>query len=92
MSPEAKYLTYRVSAPSVDAPLGTKLLPFVLSVIAGATNVVDFRGLFVAHITGNLVVLAAHVVSGSTVPLAPMLSVPIFMIVLGLVRLSAASL
>jgi uncharacterized membrane protein YoaK (UPF0700 family) len=95
MSPEAKYLTHCVSAPSVDASLGTKLLPFVLSVIAGSTDVISFLGLgglFTAHITGNLVILAAHVVSGGVTPLAPMLSVPIFIIILGLTRLSAAGL
>jgi uncharacterized membrane protein YoaK (UPF0700 family) len=71
------------------------MLPFVLSVIAGATDVISFLeldGLFTAHITGNLVVLAAHVVNGGAAPLAPMLSVPMFMVVLGLARLLAGAL
>jgi uncharacterized membrane protein YoaK (UPF0700 family) len=76
----------------VDGPISARLLPFVLSVIAGASDVIGFLGLgglFTAHITGNLVILAAHVVSGESAPLAQMLSVPIFMIVLILTRLFA---
>src|SRR6266849_2623295 len=79
-----------VSPPSVDSSLGTKLLPSVLSVIAGSVDVISFLGLgglFTAHITGNLVILAAHVVSGGETQVAPMLSVPVFMVVLGLTRL-----
>jgi uncharacterized membrane protein YoaK (UPF0700 family) len=40
------------------------VLPFVLSVIAGSTDIIRFlglNGLFTAHITGNIVVLAAHI-------------------------------
>ena len=65
-----------MSAPSVDSSLSTKLLPTVLSVIAGSVDVISFvglGGLFTAHITGNLVILAAHVVSGGDAPLAAML-------------------
>jgi uncharacterized membrane protein YoaK (UPF0700 family) len=43
------------------------LLPAVLSTTAGAVDVIGFLalgGLFTAHITGNLVVLAAHYVTG----------------------------
>src|SRR5262245_6527726 len=84
-----------VKVPSVDSSFGTRRLPFVLSVIAGSTDVISFLavyGIFAAHITGNLVILAAHIVSGSTAPLAAMLSVPVFMVVLGLTRLLAAGL
>ena len=84
-----------MSAPSVARSLGTKLLPSVLSLTAGSVDAIGFLGLgglFTAHITGNLVILAAHVVSGGTAPLAPMLSVPVFMAVLGLTRLLAAGL
>ena len=95
MSPEAEGRTAWVSAPSVDRSLGTKLLPSVLSVTAGSVDVISFLGLgglFTAHITGNLVILAAHVVSGGAAPLAPMLSVPVFMVVLGLTRLLVGGL
>jgi uncharacterized membrane protein YoaK (UPF0700 family) len=79
----------------VDASLGLKLLPAVLSMIAGSADVISFlglHGLFVAHITGNLVILAAHIVSGSPVAIAEALSVPVFVLVLGAVRLFAARL
>jgi uncharacterized membrane protein YoaK (UPF0700 family) len=78
---------------SLEISLGTKLLPGVLSVIAGSVDVISFLGmggLFAAHITGNLVILAARVVTGRVAPLSAILSVPVFIAVLGLVRLAAA--
>jgi uncharacterized membrane protein YoaK (UPF0700 family) len=81
--------------PSVDTSLVTILLPFVLSVTAGSVDVISFLGLgglFTAHITGNLVILAAHLVDGGTAAMAPMLSVPTFIAALGLTRLLAAGL
>jgi uncharacterized membrane protein YoaK (UPF0700 family) len=71
-----------------------KLLPPLLSVIAGSCDVIGFLalgGLFTAHVTGNLVILAAHMVSGGEAQVAPMLSVPVFMVVLALTRLVAAA-
>jgi uncharacterized membrane protein YoaK (UPF0700 family) len=62
-----------------------RFLPFVLSVIAGATDtigVLGLDGLFTAHITGNLVLLAARIVAGRPATIAYMLSVPVFMLVL----------
>src|ERR1700692_450311 len=56
-------------------------LPFVLSLIAGSTDMIGFlvlNGLFTAHITGNLVILAAHIVGGGEAQIAPMLSVSRF--------------
>src|ERR1700733_12144618 len=88
-------VTTRALAPSVDSSLGTKLLPGVLSVIAGSVDVISFLGLgglFAAHITGNLVVLAAHLVTGRAASLAAILSVPVFIVVLGLTRVAAAAL
>ncbi len=85
----------RSLAPSVDSSLGLKLLPTVLSVIAGSADVSSFLGLgglFVAHITGNLVILAAHLVTGTRVEVALLLSVPVFILVLALTRLLAAGL
>jgi uncharacterized membrane protein YoaK (UPF0700 family) len=95
VSPAAEGLTPWVSAPSVDSSLGTRLLPTVLSVTAGSVDVISFLGLgglFTAHVTGNLVILAAHLVSGETAQLGPMLSVPVFMAVLVLTRLLAGGL
>jgi uncharacterized membrane protein YoaK (UPF0700 family) len=83
------------SAPSVDSTLGTKLLPSVLGLTAGAIDVIGFLGLgglFTAHITGNLVILAAHLVSGGVAPVAHILSVPVFVAALGLTRLLAGGL
>jgi len=80
---------------TIDSSLGTKLLPGVLSVIAGSMDVISFLGLdglFTAHITGNLILIAAHVVAGRAVSLARLLSVPVFILVLGLTRLLAAGL
>jgi uncharacterized membrane protein YoaK (UPF0700 family) len=80
----------RVATISVESSRALRLLPFVLSVIAGCTDVISFLGLgglFTAHITGNLVILAAHVVSGEAGQVALMLSVPVFMVALALTRL-----
>src|SRR5271163_1284914 len=88
-------LAARAVAPSVDSSLGAKLLPGVLSVTAGSVDVISFLGLgglFTAHITGNLVILAAHIVSGGNAALAPMLSVPVFIAVLVAARLLASGL
>jgi uncharacterized membrane protein YoaK (UPF0700 family) len=95
MSANADRLTPQDSAPSVESSLGTKLLPTVLSVIAGSVDAIGFLGLgglFTAHVTGNLVILAAHLVSGGGAPVAPMLSVPVFIAALSLTRLLAAAL
>jgi uncharacterized membrane protein YoaK (UPF0700 family) len=72
-----------------------RALPFVLSVIAGSTDVFGFlglNGLFTAHITGNIVVLAAHIVTGERALFSYVLSVPVFMLVLLLTRLLASHL
>jgi uncharacterized membrane protein YoaK (UPF0700 family) len=85
----------RPVARSVDSSLRTRLLPGVLSVTAGSVDVISFLrlgGLFAAHITGNLVILASHVVTGRAAPLSQILSVPMFIAVLALTRLAAAGL
>jgi len=72
-----------------------KMLPSVLSMIAGSADVIGFLGLgglFIAHITGNLILIAAHIVSGSEVSPSHLLSVPVFIAVLGLTRLLVAGL
>lgn len=80
---------------SVNDPLGTKLLTFVLSVIAGSVDVIGFLGLgalFIAHITGNIVVLAARAVADEQALAAHLLSVPVFIVALFAARLLAAIL
>jgi len=61
------------------------LLPVVLSTTAGAVDVIGFLtlgGLLSAHITGNLVILVAHYVTGGFGEIGPLLSVPVFVTVL----------
>src|SRR5258706_3840950 len=92
MSEIAEYRTPRVPTPSIESSLGARLLPTVLSIIAGSVDAIGFLGLgglFTAHVTGNLVILAAHLVSGSGAPVVPMLSVPVFVAALGVTRLLA---
>src|SRR5882757_8913680 len=75
--------------------LPAKLLPTVLSLVAGSVDVISFvglGGLFAAHITGNLVILAARIVAGDEAPLALMIAVPVFIIVLAMTRLLAGGL
>ena len=74
---------------------GLQLLTAVLSLTAGSLDVITFLGLgglFTAHITGNLVILAAHFAGGDATGLAAMLSVPVFMLMLGLTRILAGGL
>jgi len=95
MSETVERGTPRIRTPSVESSLNAKLLPTVLSVIAGSVDAIGFLGLgglFTAHVTGNLVILAGHLVSGSGAPVAPMLSVPVFVATLGLTRLLAGAL
>jgi uncharacterized membrane protein YoaK (UPF0700 family) len=63
--------------------------------IAGSSDVISFLGLgglFTAHITGNLVILAAHVLSGEPAQAALVLSVPVFVVALALTRLLVGGL
>jgi uncharacterized membrane protein YoaK (UPF0700 family) len=65
-----------------------------LSVIAGSADVTSFLGLglFSSHVTGNLVILTAHVVARRADNACLVLSVPLFILVLGLTRLFVAGL
>jgi uncharacterized membrane protein YoaK (UPF0700 family) len=83
-----------VSAPSIDSSRAIRALLIVLSITAGCTDVIGFlglNGLLTAHITGNLVILAAHI-GGGEAQIAPMLSVPVFIVVIGLTRLMVGGL
>src|SRR3977135_4004216 len=95
MSEIAQFRTPRVPTPSIESSLNANLLPTVLSIIAGSVDAIGFLGLgglFIAHVTGNLVILAAHLVSGSGAPVASTLSVPVFVAALGLTKLLAGTL
>ena len=79
----------------IDRSLAATFLPVVLSLVAGSVDMISFLklgGLFAAHITGNLVILAAHVVAGDKAPLALMISVPVFIVALAITRLLATAL
>jgi uncharacterized membrane protein YoaK (UPF0700 family) len=94
MSEIVERRTSRSRAPLLESSLNAKLLPTVLSIIAGSVDAIGFLGLgglFTAHVTGNLVILAAHLASGGEAPVAPMLSVPVFVAALGLTRLLASA-
>src|SRR5258705_9130993 len=55
-------------------------LPTLLGVVAGMVDVIGFLtlGLFTAHVTGNLVVIAALLVRGGPPHMAQVLAVPVF--------------
>ena len=68
------------------------MLPAALSTTAGAVDVIGFLALcelFTAHITGNIVVVAAHYVTHDASQLAKLLAVPVFILVLGVATLAA---
>src|SRR3981189_1175800 len=95
MSEIVERRTPRFRTPLVESSLNANLLPPVPRKIAGSGDAIGFLGLgglFTAHVTGNLVILAAHLVSGTGAPVAPMLSVPVFVVTLGLTRLLAGAL
>ena len=82
-------------APSaINAPGFARMLPPLLSVIAGSSDVTSFLGLglFSAHVTGNLVILTAHIVAREGDKACLALSLPLFILVLGLTRLLVAGL
>jgi uncharacterized membrane protein YoaK (UPF0700 family) len=68
---------------SVTSARSTMALPAALSLLAGVTDVTSWLllgGFFSAHVTGNLVVIAADVVSGRAPGVAPILAVPVFIV------------
>jgi uncharacterized membrane protein YoaK (UPF0700 family) len=86
------------TGPAAGAPdplLANRLglgLPLLLGTIAGSTDTICFlalNGLFTAHITGNLIVLAARVIAGDPTIISTILSVPVFMLMLLLTSLMA---
>jgi uncharacterized membrane protein YoaK (UPF0700 family) len=92
---ESEHQLTPVAIPSVDSSLDIKLLSALLSIIARSVDAIGFLGLgglFTAHVTGNLVIVAAHLVSGGHAAVARTLSVPVFMVALGLTRLLVGGL
>src|SRR6516164_7860986 len=73
------------SFPSDDLPDLGRLegsLPPLLSVVAGSVDVIGLLSLklFTAHITGNIVVIAALLVRGGPPNVAQILAVPVFIV------------
>lgn len=97
MSTEVKAL-HRVDNPSNQGsdqgPRWARLLPPLLSAIAGMVDVISFIGfkLFTAHITGNLVVIAALLVRGGPPNIPQILAVPVFILAVGGVWVIAKAL
>src|SRR2546427_3632533 len=81
--------------PSHDSPDVARLQsrpPPLLSVVAGMVDVIGFLSLgklFTAHVTGNLVVIAALLVRGGPPNMAQILAVPVFIGTIGAVWLIA---
>src|SRR5262249_12134335 len=72
-----------------------KSIPAVLSATAGAADVISFlalAGLFTAHITGNVVIVAAHSITGRFAEIGPLLALPVFIAVLAAVTLASISI
>jgi len=78
--------------PTKRNPWVIQALLILLSLTAGSTDTIgflDLNGLFTAHVTGNLVVLAARLVQGGDAQLAKILAVPVFIVVLDMTILLA---
>jgi uncharacterized membrane protein YoaK (UPF0700 family) len=77
--------------PALEQPLQRASdwsLVAVLSMTAGAVDAIGFLGLgglFIAHITGNIVVVVAHYITGGFSRIGPLIAVPVFIVVLGTV-------
>src|SRR5258708_37970897 len=85
---DADVVVHQPGPPTMLA--GSWLLPTVLSITAGSVDVIGFLalgGVFTAHITGNVVIVAAHYVIGGFGQVGPLLAVPVFVAVLGVLAL-----
>lgn len=68
------------------------LLPTVLSLIAGVTDVTSWLllgGFFSAHVTGNLVVVAADIVTGTPPDIVAVLAIPVFILTTAVATIAA---
>jgi uncharacterized membrane protein YoaK (UPF0700 family) len=70
-------------------------LSFLLSMLAGYVDTAGFlalHGLFTAHVTGNFVTIGASLVYGTTGALSKLLALPVFCVVIALVRAAGTAL
>src|SRR5215469_12705409 len=94
MSTESSPLNHPRYQPgdSAEAARLQSRLPPVLSAVAGMTDVIGYLSLgklFTAHVTGNIVVIAALLVRGGPPNIAQILAVPVFIVAVGGVWLIA---
>jgi len=95
MSTTDSDVTHPWPHPSEDASALSRLeerLPTLLSVIAGMVDLIGFLTLghiFTAHITGNLVAVAAVLVRGEPLNLAQTLAIPVFILAVAAIWLLA---
>ena len=76
-----------------NASRSQRWLPTLLSVIAGMVDVIGFLslGIFTAHVTGNIVVIAALIVRHDQVNPAQIFSIPVFILAVTATGLIAKS-
>src|SRR5579872_6211467 len=70
-------------------------LPLLLSLNGGYVDTIGFlalQGLFPAHVTGNFATLGAALVMGTSGVLAKLIALPVFCLVVALVRIIGAAL
>jgi len=96
MSTQAK-APHRLAGSSIQSSDLVRLqrwLPPLLSVLAGTVDVIGFLNLklFTAHVTGNLVVIAALLIRGGPPNVNQVLAVPVFILAVACVWLIAKAL
>ena len=86
-------LSFPSSSPHKGEQL-QKWLPALLSLIAGLVDVIGYVSLklFTAHVTGNIVIIAAQLVYGGPPKMDQILAVPVFILAVAGVWISAQAL
>ena len=85
-------LAGRPSGGAIAVADSARRLPALLSVVAGMVDVIGYfslGNLFTAHVTGNIVVIAALLIGGAPPNLAQVLALPVFIVAVAAVWLIA---